>query len=863
MLAGAVCVFGIVGPASAQEDAAVSGEPVGFAELLYGELQERAALVEGPDPIFGSGLQGGVRRRRGKFPPRRTQTITEEFLTPPPEEVLYSIPPNASLGYGVHPHAPRLKPREKGAALDSVTGAFGLWDDSGWEAFGMDNAEILNFVTTEGAAIELRKDPVTDEYDIIEVTGGQQLKINETTASADHVLVRIRENESIWTGNVKLDNPMIHAEADRFRFDGVDSEEAFGEGAEPEAEILAHPLVPAGYIEKVRSGEIPLGRYEARNLDLIDRKRTLYADFLDFDTETKTGTLIDARGSGLPFYFSAGRLEFTGPRDAIAEDVWITTCDHEIPHYRLRLSRLEIKDGVAMIGENSSVQLGRSFSFFFLPRLDLSLLEDRRTGIDIDLGRESKLGYFFDLKYWMRVNDQLRMAPRFMPTTDEGIGVGLNGEYDYLNTPSKPWLFRAKGEWETLYTTQERGYAEWYHRQELTPDTILLGRIEAWSDDDFLLDYFPDEFFNQSGPRSFANITHVGPDYLLSGTTSVNLNSFIDEAERLPEVAYRIPERHLAENLYFANDAAAGYYQRSLQPIDSTRLYEDARLSYDWQPAQGLNVTPFAGLGARYYSTPLIEDADNGRLTGVGGTTVQGRIQKAYGGLRRYSGFKHIVVPSVTYSYEKSTGLDRADIPQFDPADDRQDRSRIESRLDNVLLARNAENGESWQIARLSLYHGTDFNAERAEADDFEVEATLRPRPWWGFNGVYKTHQTDAPAGDPDQSFDRVATQIFYDNEVGSNTLNAAVGFNMLKTAVDTFGREFTYGVGYRVNENWSFSAFQAYDIDLDEITRQEYQIRRRMHRWEVALRISDRASGFGLRLEFNLIDFPSTKLKF
>ena len=46
-------------------------------------------------------------------------------------------------------------------------------------------------------------------------------------------------------------------------------------------------------------------------------------------------------------------------------------------------------------------------------------------------------------------------------------------------------------------------------------------------------------------------------------------------------------------------------------------------------------------------------------------------------------------------------------------------------------------------------------------------------------------------------------------------------------------------------------------------ISRQTYEVRRRLHRWEAALKFRDRESGFDVGVEFSLIDFPGARAKF
>src|SRR5690606_14739501 len=124
---------------------------------------------------------------------------------------------------------------------------------------------------------------------------------------------------------------------------------------------------------------------------------------------------------------------------------------------------------------------------------------------------------------------------------------------------------------------------------------------------------------------------------------------------------------------------------------------------------------------------------------------------------------------------ESSLSLD--DTPRFDAYDNALGRVRIESKLDNILYGRDPESGESWQVGRLSLYHGNDLWNERLVAHDYEMEFDVRPRPWWGIQGAAERHKIeddiDLEAGVRIAQFvmDRyedVTGRYFTDQEFGS-----------------------------------------------------------------------------------------------
>ena len=327
-------------------------------------------------------------------------------------------------------------------------------------------------------------------------------------------------------------------------------------------------------------------------------------------------------------------------------------------------------------------------------------------------------------------------------------------------------------------------------------------------------------------------------------------------------MSYHLLERRLGKGFYGTFDAAGGYYSTAPGSVESGRVVTVGRLSYDWNIAKGINLVPFIETDGAWYSKALDEESAF-RGSALGGATLQTRFQRAFPGRRGFSGFKHIIVPSVTYSYRPDATLDQDRTPRFDDLDDLPGRSRIESSLNSILLGRNTETGTTWPVARLSLYQGYDLSNEVAESEDYEVQLEVRPRPWWGMQTVGEIHDVEATANTPPEDLDRLLSYLFFDNRFGKNTMNARLGFALVESDDNVFNREILYGFGYKLTENWSFAAEQRYNFERGELTRQAYEIRRRLHKWEMAIRIRDRESGVDIGIEFNLTDFPGAKLGF
>ncbi|MCC6155867.1 MAG: hypothetical protein IT367_19020, partial [Candidatus Hydrogenedentes bacterium] len=431
-------------------------------------------------------------------------------------------------------------------------------------------------------------------------------------------------------------------------------------------------------------------------------------------------------------------------------------------------------------------------------------------------------------------------------------------------------------------------------------NTVMLLNLEQWGDENFYKDFYYDRYKDRTAPRNFINVTYTQPAYIATATVNKDTHDFVNESERLPEATFHLLERELLPHVYLTFDTVDGYYERESAEDEAFRSINVARLSTDIELG-ALNLVPFLELEASYYSKTREkgndEEDSDARLSSLAGVTAQTRFQKAYDGKWGFSGFKHIVVPSLTYSYRNDPTMGVEETPRFDAYDNVYGRSRVEMKLDNIVMGRDAETGETWQVARLSLYQGNDLWNEIRESTDYEIELDLRPRSWWGVEVIGEHHSIDDDGDididDPyllqrglielyervlDEPFDaetaakyntrygdydRILTYMYYDNRDFGGNLNGRIGYAYTKTQDEVFNREILYGLGYKINEKWSVAFEHRFDLERGELYRQKYEVRRVMNCLEGALLVNERGSGWDFGVELSVTGIPGTRIRF
>ncbi len=735
--------------------------------------------------------------------------------------------------------------------------------------------------------LRARDELVFSQEGSVTARGDVQLQLGDTHFGAEELDYSAAAGVMSARGNVSLTQAESAMTADELRY------------TLPAAPAEAPGLMAVDEQEIARQ-RISRGHLEARNLYIKEPVRWIKVEGLDYDFASNTGTATNFKGQAGPFVFGGAKLRVLGPATASGEDVWVTTCDHDPPHYRILVKKAELRPDQTLSGSRAAFELGTTKTPLVWPKWSRNLGEDRNLSFDFDSGRRAEIGSYVNLAQQFKVNDDVSLGYRLMPTSKGGIGLGLEGEYDFTGTPAA-LLYGGKGSFESLETTKDRGYVGLYHRHILTPEAILLMQVEQWSDSDFYKDFF-ETYKNRTEPRSFLNLTYTQPTYMATATARKDLNNFVAETERMPEVTFHMFERPIRNNLYASFDTINGYNEREPAGNHSVRSINIGRLTYDWDPVEALNIAPFVEAEASWYSDDVSppegfgrDSRSDTRLSSTFGVTLQSRFHREYGGVFNFSGFKHIVVPSVTYSYRPQSSMSVESTPHFDAYDNVYGRSRLESKLANIVLGRDAATGQVWQVASLTLYQGTDFSNELRKSDDYEAEFDLRPRPYWGWlsaaehHGITREFDVDQPyvvqttlidwaerltgkSSSPELAYrynarfgdyDRILSYFYYDNTRLGGRVSGRLGFAYTETQARVFNREMLYGAGYKLSDKWGVAFEHRYDFERDELTRQMYEIRRNLHCWEAALQFRDRPSGWDIGLQLSLTAFPGNRVGF
>ena len=569
------------------------------------------------------------------------------------------------------------------------------------------------------------------------------------------------------------------------------------------------------------------------------------ADEIIYDIESETGELTNCGGTFDQLFFQAPLLKRNGPNTAELLGGHGTTCELDSPHWRFEADRIEVTDGQEMYARNVKLYLG-SVPILWIPRFSHAVGETRFP-VSIHTGHKSELGYFLRTEYEFDVTEKFSGGLHTDVYTDEGFGTGLDGSLNAIEGGETTF--------KTYMTTKERGRAEIYHTQEMPHDWRAILQLEQWTDEEFLEEFYYDEFKRRTEPETFLNLTRTRPYDIISLTARKRTNGFVEETERLPELNINFLERQIGTApFYYSVENSAGYLVDRPGEEHTLRNFTSGRISYAGRPARWLSVVPFVGVDGTYYSDGLVED-DLYRTLPLAGVTLGTRLHKVYGSrFRDFSAFKHVVVPTLTYTYRPNPDVRNTEIHEFDAIDAILGGNRIGFELDNLLLSKTTQN-EQRQLARLTLYSGTDITSEQRESVDWAARFQVSPSDRFGF-------EFDADSHDAGEDFKLFNGSFYYTGDEASG-LKLKFGFGYSETEEGVFNEDISYYLGTNLGQKWRVSVEQRYDFHDNDLEYQEYRIWRDLHCFEAAISYRIRERSERILFIVGLKAFPGAQVKF
>jgi hypothetical protein len=452
--------------------------------------------------------------------------------------------------------------------------------------------------------------------------------------------------------------------------------------------------------------------------------------------------------------------------------------------------------------------------------------------------------------------------------------------------------------------------------------------INKLSDVRMLRDFLPNVYRLDPQPDNVVNLTQWNARYTFEVTYRKQFNDFNDVTERLPDASFDVTRQAVrpGSNLFYDSSTSAGRYRLAFATGSAFPDYHYDRIDtyhelvYPMEFWNFLSFVPRLGLRGDYYTNqgqfstevqdttvenllpnnvlqPTVVQTTINKLTTHGALfrgVIDGGFETSFKMSRDYpqveseawglDDLRHVIQPYMDLSlaatsadpskvlqidrFQPSTQLPMFEFPQFTGIDTISNWAIVQLGIRNNLDTKRDNTTFQW----LSLDTHLDVNLKQpyfatgsfhqGPISNLYNALTFAPLPWLTFSVNSQTPVNS-------HGFNQVNSSIYY--MASKNTQ-----FNLGNEYLDHdpfFGSENLIDVGlyYRINDNWSISTRDEYEVVNNTLQNEVYEVHRDLSSFvaSVGVQVENNGPGGNPRILYafmftlTLKDIPSTTLPF
>ncbi|MBN2453064.1 MAG: LPS-assembly protein LptD [Candidatus Omnitrophica bacterium] len=587
------------------------------------------------------------------------------------------------------------------------------------------------------------------------------------------------------------------------------------------------------------------------NVNIVQKDAYFLGDKIIYNFESRAAIIDTGYLNAKPFYGRAENIsKVPGKEVYLLKDGNITTCDLDIPHYRIQAKEVEIHPGDKVIARHIVAYIG-SVPIFYIPYYVQPLTEEKKSHITVIPGQDKDWGYYALTAYRYYFNDKSRGDVLLDYRSKKGLGYGVN---HYLDTDA------GKGAFKVYYTQENDNLAfektgaqdlryryQYRHKWDIkNTDTAAVLEFNYLSDPYFIRDYFYNEYQELgANPDTYLSFITSKPDYTTEFLVRKRFNDFYSVVERLPEYKVDIMNWKVGNTgLYFSDNSSIVYLNQTHEKGTTTPTVKDIgairfdtynQLSYPLRFFRTFSLTPYAGIRETYYSRNKWGNTNEVRTLFREGADLSMRFYRIFDVKTNFldldiNQLRHIISPSANYRHVHQPTISPDNLTQFDSIDALDTENGVFLSLENKLQTKrfDGENMKSADLLRFIVSsdylfrlekQSLDFKSNKFNGIDFKLE--LIPYSWLYVNS--DMHVNTKKCIVETANIDFVAT--------GDDKWSVAMGQRYYDL---TTGRSYqiTMDIRYKFNEKWVLRAYERFDLITKKFEQQEYTLSRDLHCW-------------------------------
>ncbi|VAX36940.1 hypothetical protein MNBD_UNCLBAC01-1834 [hydrothermal vent metagenome] len=604
------------------------------------------------------------------------------------------------------------------------------------------------------------------------------------------------------------------------------------------------------------------------NVRLVMPTGEISGEKMTFNFSTMQGEFHGAKIISTPYYGSGESVFKESDNKMVIQKGFMTTCDHDTPHYKLVASKMDIYPKDKLVMRHVRMNIGE-VPLLYLLRFSQNL-NNKEPRVIFTPGFNKRWGTFLLSRWNFFLNESVKGAVHVDAREKTDIAWGVDLEYKtpsigegmirtYYMNERKIDAKRFFQERNSPTIEQERFRIQWRHKWEIDEKTNAIMQYSKLSDSTILKDYFWKENTEASTPNSFFLLTKKLPIGALSFRTDPRINRFESKVERLPELRYDLGNQELWGTGFFLKNTTtySNLASKSAAPSEARtktmRFNTDGELSYPMKVGI-LEVKPFVGSQQTYYSRAKDREKYNS-IRGIfrTGASLSTKFYRVFDVNTDAFGLdinrlRHIITPSASYLYQGNPTMPSSQLDSFDGIDSLTNEHSISFSLENKLQTKR--NGKSIDLVRflLSSPFYLKESASKGSFGEIRVDIDIKPtdRVTFYFDSTYDTRR------------DRLSTANFDMYINGGDKWNVNIGKRWNREADDQLTTEFNY----KLNAKWAGRVYTRFDLLNGILKEQRFTVRRDLHAWWLDINFNEiRTQGSEIWLVFTLKAFPDMVL--
>jgi lipopolysaccharide assembly outer membrane protein LptD (OstA) len=606
------------------------------------------------------------------------------------------------------------------------------------------------------------------------------------------------------------------------------------------------------------------------NVVIEQPEGTLTGERIRYDFAKREGEIIGGEVEAFPWFGRAEETAKVGENEYLLKKGYISTCDLDQPHYRIKAEEIQVFPDDKVIAKNVFFYIGKIpilwFPYYYHPIIQ------SRAKVQFVPGRSSEWGYFLlsAWRFYVRGNSRVDVLADYR--SKKGFAEGANFYYntaDFEMPGLGEGMFRAYfihqndiGTYDPTPFDGEGGIDprlrdrfQWKHRIDFDPDTVGMLEFNKVSDENVIRDYFYNEYEeNYRVPMNYASIISAKQNYTLGIVANKRFNDFYTITEKMPEVKLDIPDQRLWNiPLYYSSEMAATMFDKEYasesRPSERVNRFDSFhKLSYA-AVLGPIEFTPYGTFRGTAYSRTELEGQPVYRTTFGGGLDVTSRLYRIYDiktdvmGLD-INGVRHIFAPSARYFHIHQPSIDKDKLFQMDSIDSLEKQNGITLSLENKLQTKwqNDSDLETIDLVRFIVSVDYLFRMEKGkfkfedggEFNNLTFDLELRPYKW--------LYVESKMAVEPEN--ETISTGSIEASLRPWDSFRMDMGYRYEKKTPEP-RNQFTFDLKYQLNPKWRVGWYERFDLQRGSIEEQQVTITRDLHCWEVEVACDVKGGNF------------------